>query len=809
MVELETAAERSPGALAGLRVLELGSLEAADYCGKLFADFGAEVVKAEPEGGDPRRRLSPQVEIGGGRSESAQFAWLNTNKRSVLDDPELVDRLARASDVLIDARPGPQAAAWRRDLRTRSAGLTIVSLSWFGENGPYAGFQGADSVVRALAGSTWPLGAPGAPPEPLNDHQAGVVGGLSAFTAALAARLSSAPGRAFEVGLLEACAVLSEYYVAIAASPGFVERRYGRNRFPPTFPMGVYPCREGWLGVTVVTVDQWRNFCELLDMADAGADPGLRAPINRFHRADELEAVFAPRLRAKTAAQWFALARERKLPWVIAPDMADLGAQAVHRARGAFARVEIGEAAFEAPALPQRMAQPRAPGGGRAPLAGEDTQAYRGADLEARSTQPPRPTERPLHGVRIVDLTMGWAGTLATRQLADLGADVVKVESCGYADWWRGGDSRAEAVTARLYEKSAPYNAMNRNKKGVTLDLARPQGAELLKRLVAGADAVIENYSQEVLPKFALDYPHLCAVRPDLVMVSMPAFAGDGEWRDVRAYGSTLEHASGLPHVTGRADDPPTMNHLAYGDPVGGLNAAAALLVALFHQRRTGEGQHVDFSQVQGLLPLVARWFIERSVSGGATRWGGRHPDHAPHGAFPCAGDEQWVMLAVTSDAMWARLCGWIGREDLARDPALATAAGRRAQADRIDAAVAAWTSERSAEAAMDQLQAAGVAAGAVRRPSELLSDRHLVARKSWETVDRAWIGPHPQLLAPFREEGAPYRVLRASPTLGQSNAEVLGGELGLAPEALARLAADGVIGEQLTITAHLGRGAR
>ena len=180
---------------------------------------------------------------------------------------------------------------------------------------------------------------------------------------------------------------------------------------------------------------------------------------------------------------------------------------------------------------------------------------------------------------------MGWAGPICTRNLADLGADVIKIEACGYPDWWRGVDNRVETVTQRLYEKSPRFNIMNRGKRAITLDLTVPDGVALAKALVKGADAVIENYSAEVLRKFGLDYAELAKVNPSLVMVSMAAFGGTGPWKETRAYGSTLEQGSGLPSVGGRPDDPPMMNHLAYGDAVGGLNACSAMLIALLHRQ--------------------------------------------------------------------------------------------------------------------------------------------------------------------------------------------------------------------------------
>jgi crotonobetainyl-CoA:carnitine CoA-transferase CaiB-like acyl-CoA transferase len=341
-------------------------------------------------------------------------------------------------------------------------------------------------------------------------------------------------------------------------------------------------------------------------------------------------------------------------------------------------------------------------------------------------------------------------------------------------------------VTQRLYEKSHRFNIMNRGKRAITLDLTVPEGVALAKALVKGADAVIENYSAEVLRKFGLDYPELTKVNPSLVMVSMAAFGSTGPWRETRAYGSTLEQGSGLPSVAGRPDDPPMMNHLAFGDAVGGLNACSAMLIALLHRKRTGQGQFIDLSQVQCMLPFTAAWAIEQSATGRITpRAGNRHPLYKPHGVFPSAGTDKWVFVAATDDAMWtalARVIGWTGP---------------RTHEDEIERAVAAWTQQRSPDETMEILQRAGVVAGAVRHPFELIDDPHLEARGFWQWIERAYVGRHPQPSPPYRVSDAPVTVTTPAATLGQYNDEVLTGVLGLSTSEIERLTREGVIGTE------------
>ena len=787
------------GPLSGVRVAEFGVGSALAYCGKLFADFGAVAVKVEPPGGDPGRHMPPLVDRGDGGLESGVFAWLNTNKQSVIAGPDDAARLiqiAGASDVLLDARPGAGAdpgPTGHAALRAAFPDLTIVAFSWFGESGPYKDFAATDGVVRALAGLVKATGS-ARQPALLAEHQSGVPAALNGFAAAMGALIGGGRGRRFEISIHEANVALGDFQMAVAVQQALDETRTGVNRWYPTFPVGVYPCREGWLGITALTPDQWRGFCDLFDMGAQAIDPDYAASADRLARADALEAVFMPRLQARTAREWFEEGARRRLPFTVTPDMAELLSEPVHRGRGAFGVVRIGEAAFEAPVLPQYLTRTPPAADGVAPLAGADTARWRPAPALLRREAA---TGLPLAGVRIVDMAMGWAGPLATRQMADLGAEIIKVEGRAYPDWWRGGDYSEAAIAENAHEMALNFNVLNRNKTGVTLDLTRPEGADLLRRLVMTADAVVENYAHDVLPKLGLDYENLSRIKPDLVMVSMPAFGSSTVWADVRAYGSTLEQASGLPSVTGLETWPPTMNHIAFGDPIGGLNAAAALLAALLHRKRTGQGQFVDLSQVECMFPQVAPWVIEQSINGKVgPRLGNRHPVFTPHGCFRCAGADEWIVIAVTDDEAWRALCRVMGRGDLDADPALATAAGRRAAEERLEAEIGAWTRGRTPDEAMRVLQAAGVPAGVARGFAEMvLSEPHLAARGYWQAVDRPFLGPHHQPSAAFREDGRAYPVRSPAPTLGHSTREVLSRILGLSGGELDRLEADWIIG--------------
>ncbi len=842
--------------LSGVRVLEIGTLPAAAYCARFFADFGAEVIKVEPTGGDPARSTAPMIDDGRGGRCSGWFSYLNFGKRSlVVDaaDPRAAARVAELladADVLIDSTGAGDGARYGLDharLRERHPRLVVIGLSWFGPGGPYSGFRGADAVCRALAGKVQPIGPIEGPPLALPDYHAAIVGGLSAFIplmASLHARARNGAGGAWQSSVLESEVALAEFQATEGHAAGVRQPRGGINRFSPTYPLGIYRCRSGWLGITVVTPHQWASLCELLGMDELAHDPGYAMGPERLEHAETLEPRLIAAFRERSAAEWFEEGLRMKLPFAIVPEMRELLATPVFRDRGTIVPIRVGARTVEAPGSPLHLTRTPPLAGGTVPeldecsgtgggwqtvAAGRDAAPRAltlatGADI--RSAVP-----GPLAGVRIVDLAMGWAGPICTRNMADLGADVIKVEACGYHDWWRGTSTRMSDFEQQLYEKQPRFIALNHNKRAITLDLTSAEGARLLKELVRGADAVVENYSSEVLPKLGLDYARLREVNPQLVMVSMAAFGATGPWSACRAYGSTLEQGSGLPTVAGREGDPPLMTHIAHGDAVGGLNAASALMVGLWHRLLTGEGQHIDLSQVECMMPFTAPWAIEQSASGRVSpRLGNRHPDHAPQGVYPCAGHDAWVLVTVADDGMWRALCGVLGDAALAGDASLADAAGRRRAHDRIDASIAAWTRTRSPDEAMNTLQAAGVAAGAVRAPVELIVDPHLQARGFWQMADRPFVGRHPQPSPPYRAAAGSSGSAPAAPpagsalpaaaapppipiawpgaTLGQFNAEVLKGVLGMSDADLARLESAGVIGTVPLSPMHRKRGA-
>jgi crotonobetainyl-CoA:carnitine CoA-transferase CaiB-like acyl-CoA transferase len=340
--------------LSEFRILQIGSGIALDYCGKLFADFGADVIKLEPAGGDPARTMAPLAAEG----ESGLFAWLNTNKRSVTETPEMRDRLLAGADVLLDGR-APAAIGLSHDAwRERHPGLAITAISWFGETGPYRDFIGTDAICRALAGLVVLTGAIEGPPTLATEGQSGILAGLTAFIPTVAGLYGQTAGaRRFASSVYEASLGVSDYEWAIAWDAGASRQRPGVNRFGRNYPVGIYPTKSGLIGVTIVTPGQWRGICEMMGLPELAKRPHLSLNTDRLANSAEIDAAFAPVWLSKSAEEWFELGLRYKLPLAVVPTMEELSRQKVHRDRGAFVPVRIGDVSFEGPVVPLHLAR--------------------------------------------------------------------------------------------------------------------------------------------------------------------------------------------------------------------------------------------------------------------------------------------------------------------------------------------------------------------------------------------------------------------------------------------------------------------
>lgn len=812
-------------ALQDLRIVDLSGTVGTAFCARLFAVHGAEVVNLEPPSvGHPTRWLRPFATAVSEPDSSALHAYLSARKRSVVADLSTdsgrrrVLELCREADVVLQAFPPGELETLGlglEQLQGLNPTLLVASLSWYGATGPCADAPGNDALIASMCGAIRGFGPPEGPPMLPSGCQAQILGGICAFVGVMTRLLGRERKRRgstdpLDVSLLESSLCLTEPGVISVFNSGELRPRLGYNRFWPTYPASIYPCRDGWIGVTALTPSQWKSLCKMLELPARTTEPPYLVSLERLHDADLLDELVAPALLRRTAEEWFHEGQERRIPLALVPTVQDMLGSEQFQERRAFAAVEIGDGgSFQAPTIPFRLSRTPAKVGQRAARLGEDSDfrfaaRRRGETASDRgeNAECPDPSRRPnlLEGIRIIDLTMGWAGPLAARHAADMGAEVIKVESCVHFDWWRGWDATAEGLAAKIHEKAAAFNMVNRNKLGITLELTSDAGKDLFKRLVGTADAVVENYASTVLPKLGLSYETLCEIQPSLVMLSMPPFGAVGPWKGFRAYGSTIEQASGLPHFQGEESSPPLMQHVALGDPVAGITGAAALLVGLWHLQQTGEGQLIDLSHVESLFPLGIQGILEVTLNGRpAPRLGRRHERHAPHGIFPCRGQDRWITITVTHEEHWRSLIEYMatgGRPALwPQEDRFATAQGRKEHEDELDRRLGEWTAQRDRHLLAAKLRRLGVPTAPVLDGGDLLFETQLTSRGFWQWLDRDHVGSQPHPSAPYRDASGPAAIDFPAPTLGQHNSEVLGSILGLSAKEIEDLESQGVIG--------------
>jgi benzylsuccinate CoA-transferase BbsF subunit len=403
------------------------------------------------------------------------------------------------------------------------------------------------------------------------------------------------------------------------------------------------------------------------------------------------------------------------------------------------------------------------------------------------------PNNLPLSGIRVADFTWVWAGPFGTMQLAHLGAEVIRVES----------QSRV-CVTRRLPpfadgqagpNRSGYYNQYNQGKASLCLNLKKPEGLEIAKKLVSVSDIVAENFAAGVMDKMGLGYEVLRQIKPNIVMIAMSGYGASGPESAYVSYGPAQVPMSGLSSLTGFPGFPPMHVGFSYGDPNGGLHGAFAVLAALLHRARTGEGQYIDLSQWETSVAVLGEGMMEQVMNGSQPpRLGNRDPYVAPHGLFRCQGDNRWVSIVVASEEEWQRLCTGMGRPELAPDPRFATVAARKQNEDALEAVLATWTATLTAEDVTARLQAAGVAAFPALNNKELAEDPHLRSRSFFVELPHAEVGVRQHAGVPWVFSDTPCQVQRAAPCLGQDTDEVLQKVLSFSAEEVAVLRERGVL---------------
>lgn len=741
-----TAADESSKnlpALEGVEVVQWGDSVACGYAAKMLADFGARVVRLQARGAVADTTINSHVNAS---KETVDCDPLEADERS---DFEAL--LGQADLLLEDHAPGllVHNGLDPAQLRLSHPHLIVVSITPFGQSGPYRDWKANDRELSFLAGLAHLTprdiaqvddGA-GQPPLGMPGRLVSVYGGISGAGAALAAlygRGSTRQGSHVDVALLESLIPTLRREIALERYEGVKASRF--MRVWKLAPWGVKRCADGFVFVQVVEAHHWEELVKMMGSPEWACDPRYLDPDFRFEHRVDMESRIDPWLRTQSKAAFAWEAQRRSLPFAPVNNVADLLAIPQLHARQFFGVETLGNGRpCIAPTHPF-CCTPGDPAGGHAD------------GLPLRDAIGTRVPEAPLAGMRVVDFGHVWAGPYCSATLADMGAEVIKIESPQRMDIHRRQGPYPDMIPGP--NRSGVWNAQNRGKKSMSLNLATEEGRDLALQLVATADVVVENFAPGVMAKLGLDFVQLKAVRPDIVMLSLSAFGQQGPQRRVVGYGPSLDAWSGLTATTCYADGDPKALGGIFPDTGSALAGVAAVLAALRHRDRTGVGRHIDISELELSILLLSDIVID-AINGIQQDV---PPVGLPQASFRTS--DGWLSITVGTAGERAALCTLLGLQDEPGDEALLCA-------------LSVWNAERTAGDGMQALQAAGIAAGAAHDVTGLQADPQLVARGFFQQVRHPEVGEQ-LMYGPIWRVNGRTATLAAAPLLGQHTQEVM-----------------------------------
>ncbi len=721
--------------LAGFRMVQLGPGLAAAVCGRLFADSGATVTAVDATTSTP-------LEL-----------YLNTGKASA-NDAAARDAIATADLVVCEGAPGDLRDQGRDadSLRGTAKTAAIAMISNFGQTGPRAENPATDltlfyasGMARLLTGQVTDLTE--APMRPVGEQSA-FIGGIAAACAGMHAVLFPGDDARIDISIQEVLATLAITELARAGQTG---KCWSRKRVKDGngATVTILPATDGYTAISPREDRQWAAWLAAMGDPDWGGDPRFATKPDRVENWDALHALMLDWSRQHDK-QWIAdTAQAAHVPSFPLREPAEQleSPQLAHREF--YATLDIDGRAVKTPSAPFRL-------------------AYSG-DKAATTEAPAPPGPLPLSGVRVLDFSWVIAGPTATRHLAAMGAEVIKVEAPGPGDPGRASEL---------------HMVLGQAKKAIVLNLKNPDAVEIATALAAKSDVLIENFATGVMERLGLGAADLQQANPDLIYLSASGLGRTGPESGAVAYGTLLQCYAGFAGLNRHPENPPRIG-FAWLDPMCGLMLPFVVASALWQRRRDGRGVRIDFSMIEAMLWTMAQPLLTTQLDAPPPPAGNFAPQAAPHNAYRCAGDDNWLAVAVTRETEWKRLCAAV--------PPLAAMAGyglweRLAARDAIDAVLGDWARPLSAESAADTLTGAGVPAAALATSRDLVDDPHLNDRGFWDTQDS---GVLPGL--PWRSNFG--RTAGSAPDLGADTDAVLRDVLGLSDDRIAELRVAGALG--------------
>ena len=794
-------------ALDGLRVLDLTQPE-GHMCGRVLADLGAEVIKVEPPDGDAARRKGPFKGTGSNPETSLAFCTLNAGKKSVVLDlstPEGREsflELSSSADAIVETRPPGWLEARGLGYGTLTAanpGLVMASVTGFGLSGPYRHFKAPSIVCAAMGGVMYLCGSPDRPPltEPEDQpyHLASVLAAFGILLA-LRSRETTGLGQRVEVSCQEVQASEQHIIVNYSANENILSRAGSRTPTGGGMPYGVYPTKDGSAHLAVISTPHWRSFVDWLGKPDALDDDVWDNRHVRIANPDLIEGMTNEFTRSLTRSELFSQGQSRHItvapinrPEAFTEDPNTIS-------REAFQTVEhpvIGECRLVRP--PFRLSETAANVSRPAPLLGQHSSELLGKRPSARSlasfeVEPATPL--PLDGVRVLDFSQAVAGPVLTQSLAAFGAEVIKIESGVHQQW---GRVRPDMDPRVVLQQRVTFADVNRNKRSLEINMSTDEGVEIVRRLVPHCDIVVENFSPRVVERWGLGYEDLRALREDIIMARLPGFGLTGPYRDYVGLAAVAMGITGMYHLWSYSDGlEPAGPPVWAPDYLSAAFGGVAIMAALGHRDATGKGQLIELSQVDATAFLLGTTYLDYFVNGhSAGPLGNGSTRYAPHGAYPCRGDDAWCVIAVRDDEEWQALKLAMRSPTWSEDEGLSTVEGRLARSEELDRRIGDWTRDFSPHQVMQILQRAGVPAAAVQDGEHLFMDPHLRERGFVTEIDHPETGPV--------EYAGPCVGLSRTPgrldwwrSGGQDNEYVLGGLLSMPRDEIRRLEQAGVL---------------
>jgi crotonobetainyl-CoA:carnitine CoA-transferase CaiB-like acyl-CoA transferase len=812
--------------LKGFRALDLTGLN-GQLCGRLLADLGMEVVKIEPPGGDPVRNLRPFVNTSEGKQLSTTFAHLNAGKGSkVLDLEKESERavfreLVKGADVVIESfQPGELDAKGLgyKDLAAINPGIVMASITGFGQTGPKKNLACNDLVALAESGFLYIAGdptlAPCRPPETQAYYFASLFA-AAGLLAALYRRERTGRGDHVDASMQETLAT-QEHIIRLWANEKQIAKRAG-SQHGSVAPAKIFPCRDGFVYL-YVTRQHWKLFLSVWKDHPAVFDaPDWLNNVYRRAHAEELNPAVEAFLGKFTMAEITDLLQEKGIPCV--PVNTPMGFADDEHVRGRGFMTPVQHAGFGAtkqPAMPFVIDGER-PAVGSVPLLdswspsyvspgtgekkgeispvtgerGEGADTFKAVGDAKQSARTQNGGNGPLDGMRIVSFDHVLAGPYGTTILAELGADVIKIESSkGGMDPFRFfGTGEDPNLSPRFLE-------FNRNKRSFTVNLKHPKGQGVLHDLVAKADAVLDNYSVDVVERIGLAYHQLCQVKPDIVNLRMPGLGTTGPKRHFSTVGVNITSFTGLTYMWNHPGNtnPPIGAQTVFPDYVSGVLCAIIIISGVLHRDRQKKGAFIDLAQSEATAFMIGANLMEAASSGkNPEPIGNASPSAAPHDCYRCKGEDRWCVIATENEQQWAALARILGPE-IANDPRFKTINDRLRYRAELNAEISRWTETQDAATIRDRLQEVGVPCGVVQTGEDLCNDPQLKARGFIVAVENPRLGR--VVLPNFPLQFANAKLTRRweFPVLGRDTEKVLRDVVGYDEATIAEHKADGVL---------------